>query len=86
VTSTATKHANKSFLSRLGDFFPHFSLWVEGWLWAGWLVSFGGFDCFLLLVIVGARDELRSTFHTLSSHLSKPTSNLYVELVALSST
>jgi hypothetical protein len=65
VTSTATKHANKSFLSRLGDFFPHFSLWVEGWLWAGWLVSFGGFDCFLLLVIVGARDELRSTFHTL---------------------
>jgi hypothetical protein len=65
VTSTATKHANKSFLSSLGDFFPHFSLWVEGWLWAGWVVSFGGFDYFLLLVIVGARDELRSTLHTL---------------------
>jgi hypothetical protein len=65
VTSTTTKHAHKSFLSRLEDFFPHFSLWVEGWLWAGWVVSFGGFDCFLLLVIVGARDELRSTLHTL---------------------
>jgi hypothetical protein len=65
VTSTATKYANKRFLSMLGDFFPHFSLWVEGWLWAGWVVSFGGFDCFHLLVIVGARDELRSTLHTL---------------------
>jgi hypothetical protein len=47
VISTATKYANKSFLSRLEDFFPHFSLWVEGWLWARWVVSFGGFDCFL---------------------------------------
>jgi hypothetical protein len=28
-------------------------------------VSFGGFDYFLLLVIVGSRDELRSTLHTL---------------------
>jgi hypothetical protein len=65
VTSTATKYAHKSFLSRLEDFFPHFSLWVEGWLWVGWVVSFGGFDYFLLLVIVGARDELRSTLHTL---------------------
>jgi hypothetical protein len=35
VTSTATKHANKSFLSRLGSFFPYLSLWVEGWLWIG---------------------------------------------------
>jgi hypothetical protein len=32
VTNTATKHTNKSFLSRLGSFFPHFLLWVEGWL------------------------------------------------------
>jgi hypothetical protein len=65
VTSTDIKHANKRFLSRLRDFFPHFSVWVEGWLWAGWVVSFGEFDCFLLLVVVGARDELRSTLHTL---------------------
>jgi hypothetical protein len=28
-------------------------------------VSFGGFDCFLLLVIVGTRDKLRSTLLTL---------------------
>jgi hypothetical protein len=41
VTSIATKHANKSFLSRLENFFPHFSLLVEGWLWVGWVVSFG---------------------------------------------
>jgi hypothetical protein len=27
-------------------------------------VSFGGFDCFLFLVIVGPMDELRSTLHT----------------------
>jgi hypothetical protein len=26
VTSTATKHANKGFLSWLGDFFPHLGL------------------------------------------------------------
>jgi hypothetical protein len=39
VTSTATKHANKSFLSWLGNFFPHLSLGVEGWLWTGWVVS-----------------------------------------------
>jgi uncharacterized membrane protein len=65
VTSTAIKHVNKGFLSKLGDFFPHFSLWVEVWLWARWVVSFGGFDCFLLLVIVGARDELMSTLHTI---------------------
>jgi hypothetical protein len=41
VTSTAIKHANKSFLSRLGPF-PHFSLWVEGWLWIRWVVGFVG--------------------------------------------
>jgi hypothetical protein len=32
VTSTATKHANKSFMSWLGGFLPHFSLGAEGWL------------------------------------------------------
>jgi ribosomal protein L20 len=35
VTSMATKHANESFFSRLGDFFLHISLGVEGWLWTG---------------------------------------------------
>jgi hypothetical protein len=61
----ATKHANKSFLSWLGGFFPHFFLGVEGWLGIGWVVSFGGFDCFLLLVVVGAWYKLRSTLLTL---------------------
>jgi hypothetical protein len=32
VTSTVTKHANKSFLSWLGGFSLHFSPGVEGWL------------------------------------------------------
>jgi hypothetical protein len=65
VTGTATKHANKSFLSRLGVFFPHFSLGVEGRLWVGWVVSFDGFDYFLLLVIGGAMNKLGSTLLTL---------------------
>jgi hypothetical protein len=65
VTSTAIKYANKSFLSWLGNFFPHLSLGVEGWLWIGWVVSFGGFDCFLFLLVVGARNKLGSTLHTL---------------------
>jgi hypothetical protein len=65
VTHTDTKHANKGFLSRLGGFFPHFSLRVEGWLWVGWVVSFGGFDCCFLFVIGGAGNELESTLLTL---------------------
>jgi hypothetical protein len=65
LTSTARKHANKTFLSQLGGFFPHFSLGVKGRLWIEWVVSFGGFDYFLLLVIVGTRDKLRSTLVTL---------------------
>jgi hypothetical protein len=65
VTSMATKHANKSFLSRLGDFFPHFSPRVEGWLWMGWVVSFCGFDCFLLFVVVGVRNKFESSLPTL---------------------
>jgi hypothetical protein len=65
VTSTATKHVNKSFFSRFGDFFSHFSLGVEGWLWTGWLVSFGGFDCFLLFVVVGGRNKYGSPLLTL---------------------
>jgi hypothetical protein len=65
VTNTTTKHANKSFLSRLGGFSLHFSLGVQGWLWIGWIVGFGWFECFLLFVVVGARNELRSTLLTL---------------------
>jgi hypothetical protein len=59
VTSTATKHAHKSFLSRLEGFFPCFSLWV------GWIVSFDGFDCCFLFVVGGAEDKLGSTLLTL---------------------
>jgi hypothetical protein len=61
VTRTTTKHANKGFLSWLRGFFPHFSLRVEWWLWVGWVVSFGGFDCCFLFVIGGAENELEST-------------------------
>jgi hypothetical protein len=64
VTSTATKHANKSFLSRLGGFFAYFSLWVEGWLWIGWVMGFGWFECFLFFMVAGARNKLRSTLLT----------------------
>jgi hypothetical protein len=86
MTSTAKKQANKSFLSWIGGFFPYLSLGVERWLWNGWVVSFGGFECFLLFMVVGARNNLGALFSPLSSHLSKPTPNLYVDLVALSST
>jgi hypothetical protein len=72
VTSTAIKYANKSFLSRLGGFFPYFSLWVEGWLWVGWVVSFGGFDCCFLFVAGGASNKLRSTLLTLILTPLKP--------------
>jgi hypothetical protein len=65
VTSMATKHTNKSFLSWLGGLFPYLSLRVERWLWIGWVVSFGGFECFLLFVVVGARNKLVSTLLTL---------------------
>jgi hypothetical protein len=72
VTSMTTNHANKSFLSRLGSFFPHFSLGVEGWLWIGWVVSFDGFDCFLHLVVVGGRNKLGSTLLTFVLTSLKP--------------
>jgi hypothetical protein len=72
VTSTATKHANKGFLSGLGGFFSYFSLWVEGWLWVGWVVRFGRFDCCFLFVVGGARNKLRSTLLTLVLTPLKP--------------
>jgi hypothetical protein len=86
MTSTTTKYANKGFLSWLRGFFPHFSLRVKGRLWVGWVVSIGGFDCYFLFVVGRARNELRSIFQPLSSHLLKPTPSLYVDLVVLSST
>jgi hypothetical protein len=64
VTSTAIKHENKTFLSWLGGFFPYLSLGFERWLWIGFVVSFGGFECFLLFVVVGARNKLGSTLLT----------------------
>jgi hypothetical protein len=65
VSSTATKYAHKSFPSRLGSFFSHFSLRVEGKLWVGWVVSFSGFDCCFLFMVGGAKNELMNTFLTL---------------------
>jgi hypothetical protein len=72
VTSMATKHANKSFLSQLMNFFPHFSFGVEGWLWIGWVESFGGFDGFLLFVVVGGRSKLGNTLLTFVLASLKP--------------
>jgi hypothetical protein len=72
VTSTATKHANKSFLSRLEGFFSCFFIWVEGWLWFIWVVGFGGFDCCFLFVVGGARNKLGSTLLTLILTPLKP--------------
>jgi hypothetical protein len=61
VTSTVTKYVHKSFLSRLGGFSLHTSLWVEGWLWIGWVMGFGWFECFLFFMVAGVRNKLRST-------------------------
>jgi hypothetical protein len=72
VTSMATIHANKNFLFQLGVFFPHFSLGVEGWLWIGWVVSFGGCYCFLLFVVVGGRNKLVTTLLSLVLTSLKP--------------
>jgi hypothetical protein len=83
LTSTTTKLANKSFFFRLGGFSLHFSLRVEGWLLIGWVVGFGWFECFLLFVVVGARNKLRSTLLTLNLTSLKPIPNLYVNLLAL---
>jgi hypothetical protein len=80
VINMAIKHTNKSFLSRLGGFFPHFSLGVEGWLWIGWVVSFGGFDCFLLLVLVRARNKFGSTLLIFVLTSLKPNTQFICEL------
>jgi hypothetical protein len=85
VTSTATKYANKCFISWLGGFLPYLSLQVERWLWIGWVVSFGGLECFLLFVVIGARNKLGSTLLALVLTTIKTNTILYVNLVALSS-
>jgi hypothetical protein len=72
VTSTVTKHANKSFLSRLRGFFYYFSLWVEGWLWVGWVVSFVGFDYCFLFMVGEVKNKLGSTLLTLILTPLKP--------------
>jgi hypothetical protein len=50
---------------QLGGFFPYISLGFERWFWIGWVVSFGGFNCFLLFVVIGARNKLGTTLLTL---------------------
>jgi hypothetical protein len=60
-----TKHANKGFISQLGGFSLHTSLWVEGWLWIEWVMGFGWFESFLFFMVPGARNKLRSTLLTL---------------------
>jgi hypothetical protein len=75
----ATNHANKGFLSWFGGFFLHISLEVEGSLWIGWVVSFGGFDGFLLSVVVGARNKLGSTLSTLVLTFLKPNTQFVCE-------
>jgi hypothetical protein len=80
VTNKATKYAHKSFLSRFRGFFPHTSPGVIGWLWIGWVVGFGWFDCFLLFVVVGARNKHRSTLLTLILTSLKPNAQFVCEL------
>jgi hypothetical protein len=65
MTRTAIKHANKSIISPFGGFSLHISLWVEGWLWIGWVMGFDWFECFLFFMVGGARDKLGSTLLTL---------------------
>jgi hypothetical protein len=72
VASMTTKHENKIFHSWHGGFFLYFSLGVEGWLLIAWVVSFGGFDCCFLFMVVGARNELGSTLLTLVLTPLKP--------------
>jgi hypothetical protein len=72
VTSTAVKHAHKSFLSRFRGFFPSFSIWDEGWLWIGWVMGFGWFECFLFFMVAEARKKLRSTLLTFLLTSLKP--------------
>jgi hypothetical protein len=72
MTTTTTKHENESFLSWLGGFSLHTSLWVEGWLWIGWVMGFSWFEWFLFFMVAGARNKPRSTILTLLLTSLKP--------------
>jgi hypothetical protein len=72
MTHTATKHANKSIISRLRGFSLHISLWVEEWLWIGWVMGFGWFECFHFFMVARARNKLKSTFLTIFLISLKP--------------
>jgi hypothetical protein len=74
---SSSPYLGVSFLTSLG---------FEGWFWIGWVVSFGGFECFLLFVVVEARNKLGSTLLILVLTSLKINTNLYVDLIALSST
>jgi hypothetical protein len=86
VTSMTTKHVNKCFLSWIGGFFPYLSFVVERWLWIGWVVSLVDLSVSSSLWWLVLEINLGALFSPLSSHLSKLAPNLYVNLVALSST
>jgi hypothetical protein len=64
VTHMTTKHTNVNFLTWIWSIFLHTSRGVEGWLGIGWVVGFGWFECFFLLLITGARNKLESTLFT----------------------
>jgi hypothetical protein len=49
-------------------------------------MGFGWFECFLLFMVARARNKLRSTLLILFLTSFKLNPNLYVDLVALSST
>jgi hypothetical protein len=72
LTSTATKHAHKNFLSQVRGFLPCISLWVKRWLWVGWVMGFDWFECFLSFMVSRARNKFRSTLLTLFLTSLKP--------------
>jgi hypothetical protein len=67
-THPSDPHGHKIYKQKLSlsawGFFPHLSLRVEGRLYIGWVVGFGEFNCFLLLLVGGARNELGITLLT----------------------
>jgi hypothetical protein len=80
MTSTATKHAHKRFLSWLRGFFRYFSHWVEGWLWIGWVMGFGWFECFLFFMVARDRNKLGSTLLIILLTSLKPNTQSVCEL------
>jgi hypothetical protein len=67
TTDPSDLHSHKRCkckLTWIWSIFLHTSLGGEGWHGIGWVVGFGGFQCFFLLVIIGARNKLESTLFT----------------------